>query len=174
MQPSLQRERRAPQSVWRSQLQAPARTSPSQDGLGSCHMPGNILLHKWPGHKRARIYPLLIIASTCLLPAESRTIIFSTRKEHSYALCSKWHWEEPNADWAIVLNPMRYHNMWYCPCLALEECEVCSRKHQTVFKSKQCHFFSVWHFQALGQAVRPLWWLGTLFKVNPVFSGQTV
>lgn len=176
MQPPLQRERRTPQSVRRSQLQAPARTSPSQDGLGSCHMLGNILLHKWPGHKRARIYPLLIIASTYLLPAESRTVVFSTVKEHSYALCSNWHWgEEPNAGQTIVLNPMRYHNMQYCPCLELEKCELCSRKHQTVFKSKQSKLsIAVWHFQALGQVVRPLWWLGALFKVNSVLSGQTM
>lgn len=69
MQPPLQRERCPPRSLQRSQWQA---------GLGSCHMPQlfYLLLHKGLGHIRARIYPLLIIASIYLLPAESRTVMF--------------------------------------------------------------------------------------------------
>lgn len=78
MQPPPRRERCAPRSLQGSRRQASARTPPSQDGLGSCHMPQlfYLLLHKRPGHIRARIYPLLVIASINLLPAESRTVIF--------------------------------------------------------------------------------------------------
>lgn len=55
-------------------------TPPSQDGLGSCHMPQHfcLLLHKWPGYRKTRIYPLLIIASIYLLPTKS--YVFHTQK----------------------------------------------------------------------------------------------
>lgn len=58
----------------------------------------------------------------------------------------------------------------------LEKCELCSKKASDWLKSKAMlwGFFAAWHFQAVGQVVRPLWWLGTLFKVNSVFSAQIV
>lgn len=74
---------RASCSLQRSQLQASARTPPSQGGLGSCHVPQlfYLLLHKQPGRIRARIYPLLITASIylfCLQRAEP--LCFSTQR----------------------------------------------------------------------------------------------
>lgn len=133
-----------------SWLQAPACTPPRQDGLGSCHTPQlfYLLLHKQPGHIRARIYSLLIIASIYLLPTESRTVMFSPLEEDSCSLQSKWHWgEKLNAKSATVLNqePMRKHNIPYCPCLALEKRELCSKKHQIGLKMKQCFLFAAWH-----------------------------